>query len=793
MIVDDKTSYEIWDQFLESWPLSRVRNMTLEEYTKAGSQECFTHWIENKLDKMGSIWGGSAFKFGIYSREDRAPKESAGNRLYSSEYGWFDKYGSTPQEAFTNVKAEILKTIEAVQSGNLGIIDEVDLGHAFKWKIAFHYQDRKNPQIVPIFKPEALLAITQNENKIPISQIHSQLLNQKQPNVELLSYGRDLWGRYSGMNAIWKISHGKGDFPDDSRQKFLDRKVVTVHGSTGKGQGDAFAEEMNPGDFFYLCHGNDAGIVLLGRITSDATSAPDSDGWLERSYEIIKQLEKPKRYQGISKGWAPNYNSTVKRVKPNELGLFEEHILRKYFELRLSDLDPAYSHSQTATAERVRGADTTSQLVGLNTIYYGPPGTGKTYKLLTEIADKYFVDRAAKKTNAERAIALIDDSNLSWWQSVALSLLDLGQPSSVPTLAEHPIMQAKITSSSSKQPRSAIWAHLQMHTKADCPNVNYSKSAEPLIFWKDENSIWSIDQELVETSAPDLIDLLKFYQDTGEETENIRYVFTTFHQSFSYEDFVEGIKPVIDSSLDSTLSYRIEPGVFKSIATRAKANPEKAYAIFIDEINRGNVASIFGELITLIEPDKRLGAANEVIATLPYSKSLFGVPSNLHIIGTMNTADRSIVSLDSALRRRFQFEECFPEPERIEQPDDLSVDLRELLKVINQRITMLIDRDHSIGHSYFMGIARATNSLQALRDVFSRSVIPLLEEYFAGDLARVGMILGERFVQPIADEEQATPLAPGNWDIGAETKDVYTLTDVTDLSEEDFASIYEFK
>jgi 5-methylcytosine-specific restriction endonuclease McrBC GTP-binding regulatory subunit McrB len=354
-------------------------------------------------------------------------------------------------------------------------------------------------------------------------------------------------------------------------------------------------------------------------------------------------------------------------------------------------------------------------------------------------------------------------------------------------------MQAKITSSSSKQPRSAIWAHLQMHTKADCPNVNYSKSAEPLIFWKDENSIWSIDLELVETSAPDLIDLLKFYQDTGEETENIRYVFTTFHQSFSYEDFVEGIKPVMDSSVDSTLSYRIEPGVFKSIATRAKANPEKAYAIFIDEINRGNVASIFGELITLIEPDKRIGAANEVIATLPYSKSPFGVPPNLHIIGTMNTADRSIVSLDSALRRRFKFEECFPEPERIEQPDDLSVDLRELLKVINQRITMLIDRDHSIGHSYFMGIAKATNSLQALRDVFSRSVIPLLEEYFAGDLARVGMILGERFVQPIADEEQATPLAPGNWDIGAETKDVYTLTDVTDLSEEDFASIYEFK
>jgi len=331
-----------------------------------------------------------------------------------------------------------------------------------------------------------------------------------------------------------------------------------------------------------------------------------------------------------------------------------------------------------------------------------------------------------------------------------------------------------------------------MHTKKDCPNVNYSRESAPFVFWKDTDSVWSIDKELVKNNAPELLDILEEYQKQDEQVENTRYVFTTFHQSFSYEDFVEGIKPVMnDISMDSGLSYQIESGIFKRIAAKAQADPKKAYAILIDEINRGNVASIFGELITLIEPDKRLGKKHEMIATLPYSKERFGVPPNLYIIGTMNTADRSIVALDSALRRRFKFEECFPEPELIVQPEALSVNLQKLLRVINQRITMLINRDHSIGHSYFMDIDKATNPLQALRDVFSRNIVPLLEEYFAGDLARVGMILGERFVQPVNDEDQATLLALENWDIGMETKDVYVLKDVSDLSEEDFASIYK--
>ncbi len=521
-------------------------------------------------------------------------------------------------------------------------------------------------------------------------------------------------------------------------------------------------------------------------------SEQNEDGWLERSYEVISKLDVSKRYQGIKKGWAPSYNSTVKKVKPNELGLFEEHILKKYFDLSLSDLN---SNLAAKTADGNKDDEVirvTTDAIGLNFIYYGPPGTGKTFKLLTELANKLFVDHELSKTEQEHAMDLVESNNLSWWQVIAMCLLDFDKPTKVSVIRKHALMQVKIVASSNKQPANAIWAHLQMHTKANCPNVKYAKSCEPLLFWKNEHSEWSIDSHAAEIYAPDLVDLLRIFRNREAESDNKRYVFTTFHQSFSYEDFVEGIKPVMDEDSDSGLSYQIEPGIFKRIAARALSNRDKRYAIFIDEINRGNVASIFGELITLIEPDKRLGEANEVVVTLPYSKDKFGVPSNLHIIGTMNTADRSIVALDSALRRRFKFEECFPEPELIEQPDDLSVDLQELLKVINARIAMLLDRDHCIGHSYFMGIAKARSSLQELRNVFSRSIIPLLEEYFCGDLARVGMVLGKTFVQSSTDLDQDVSLAHGDWDIELETKEVYQLVDISDLSEENFMSIYEY-
>ncbi len=185
---------------------------------------------------------------------------------------------------------------------------------------------------------------------------------------------------------------------------------------------------------------------------------------------------------------------------------------------------------------------------------------------------------------------------------------------------------------------------------------------------------------------------------------------------------------------------------------------DKRYVLIIDEINRGNIANIFGELITLIEKDKRAGQSEELEVVLPYSKTKFKVPPNLYIIGTMNTADRSIEALDTALRRRFSFIEMPPDPDLIKttgllkptgiiktEGDKQEINVVLLLRKINERIEKLIDKDHMIGHSYFMNIT----SLDDLKIAFKDKVIPLLEEYFFGDFGKIGLVLGNSFVERV--------------------------------------------
>ena len=235
-----------------------------------------------------------------------------------------------------------------------------------------------------------------------------------------------------------------------------------------------------------------------------------------------------------------------------------------------------------------------------------------------------------------------------------------------------------------------------------------------------------------------------------------RFTFVTFHQSYGYEEFVEGLRPVLDEEADTgQVRYEIRDGAFKELCDRARRNPGHRYAMVIDEINRGNISKIFGELITLAEPDKRQNATNALMVTLPYSGDDFSVPGNIDIVGTMNTADRSLALLDTALRRRFEFVAMMPDTRdapgaplaglRV-TTEDHEIEIPRMLAAINRRIEALYDRDHCIGHTYFMALGDAEDGparMKALELVFRRRVLPLLEEYFFEDWRKIRLVLAD--------------------------------------------------
>jgi len=272
------------------------------------------------------------------------------------------------------------------------------------------------------------------------------------------------------------------------------------------------------------------------------------------------------------------------------------------------------------------------------------------------------------------------------------------------------------------------------------------------------------------------------------------YDFVSFHPSYSYEDFMGGLRPKASEN-GSGIVVAFEKGPFLRICEKAHDTPGETFTLFIDEINRANVAKVFGELITLIEPSKRVIAGskpndNGAWITLPGTDMLFGVPDNLNIVATMNTADRSIAMMDVALRRRFRFQECPPEPDLIEPAYVGKIHLPSLLQKINDRLEYLLDRDHAIGHALFMEL----HSLTDLQDVLAQRVIPLLQEYFFEDLEKVRLVLtGSTKESPFFSSRKLVPLDlfPGaRHSVGTEVRISFAIGDPGTWSEAEIMALY---
>lgn len=393
----------------------------------------------------------------------------------------------------------------------------------------------------------------------------------------------------------------------------------------------------------------------------------------------------------------------------------------------------------------------------LNQILYGPPGTGKTFSVRKYIDEILGKNPGLNIENEDQRINnAVKDSN--WYSAIALSMYQNGKNNKykVAELLEQKIIKTFSLTRENKNVRAALWAQMQIHTHENCPNVNYSNRLAPFIFEKNENSEWYLTEDgikFVEENLSEQLEQLNAKNNT-RKLEDF-YKFLTFHQSYSYEEFVEGIKPQIRTDEEcSSVSYEYNKGVFKEICQQANSDPDNNYLLIIDEINRGNISKIFGELITLIEINKRVMPNGErifentvtkdeqLLVTLPYTKSKFGVPNNLYILGTMNTSDRSIASIDIALRRRFKFVEMMPNSDLVA---DFECNFKEIFEKLNTKIKILLDRDHQIGHSYFINTKynnnNENNNVETLKDIWFSEILPLLNEYFYCDWEKLKLII----------------------------------------------------
>lgn len=695
----------------------------------------------------------------------------------------------------------------------------------------------------------------------------------------------------SGRN-IYKISMGallkdQNYRHIDPIQSFENNGLVVMHKNTGVSQGHKFLNEIEIGDYVYLTYGRDR-LGDLYRITSDPKPITDeinidlSPDWVCRKVESVKSpLENNTKSLKRKLGWLPSGNSTFKIVRnlnqANDLLfepfynvkivdstsrkyksdwqlvklVFQRNNIEKYDYFTQTDLrkkieidddqyavdvkfnDIVYSNGRILNNGRLNlgksnnrsflednpsletGKEITVHIkvlddfetdnfsdvnTDLNFILYGPPGTGKTYNTINwavaiiENKSVYTVEDENREDVRKRYDKYIDQGQIvftTFHQSLSYEDFiegikpNLSEDSTEDTEGDRDkldyiikkgifrqICQKARQSVVSQIDFEDIWENFVEDLLNTQEEVNFKSISSELKLEKDESSEKSLRVRFKKSHDPTLEEGRKTFI-VSKNTINKLY---TANVNGS-EDYANGRKDTAEiiGPGRATHTYAVykkfyasalEIGAFDNTAG-------KKYVLIIDEINRGNISNIFGELITLIENDKREDRDEALELTLPYSNDSFSVPSNLYILGTMNTADRSVEALDTALRRRFSFVEMMPSDDDVSDDFD-GIDLKEVLNTINERVELLVDRDHTIGHSYFMNL----NGLDDLVSAFKDKIVPLLQEYFYGDYGKIGLVLGNGFVKQNdnSSKEFSSFKYPNKRDF---VTDTYTLKEIS--------------
>ncbi|EDP6959936.1 AAA domain-containing protein, partial [Campylobacter jejuni] len=608
-----------------------------------------------------------------------------------------------------------------------------------------------------------LISLNEFKEKLKIYQIHKKLLENK--NLSLVKMIENiaipLWNKY-GMDSQNYIDKMKNLFSEYLNKKKLDKNTINKYIQVIENISKEFLKEN-----LYSC---------------DLFSFDQN----------INKLNKNEEFKLKNSNGHNMYSSALNYYRAFLIDYYEQDIF---------------------ITERVQSEESNMKIIPLNQILYGSPGTGKTY---------HTIDKALEIISKEEKIQIpSEDDRINrkkifdeYVKNGQIVFTTFHQSYGYEEFVEgiKPIIDNDENSQEVKYDvKDGIFKEL-----CDKSLKNY------ILSMQNENEI-DLDKLIFEFANYINQDFLnkgnEFPLENKVSIKKILLNFKDEYRSFSlggsikspqsltidiikrdYLNFknkkilsFKDIKPKYDSQSDyhgNAIYYFMFYNKLKEFENiqnekfKIKKEILKSYIIIIDEINRGNVSKIFGELITLIEPSKRIGEKEELKVTLPYSGKEFGVPKNVYIIGTMNTADRSITSLDTALRRRFEFIEMMPDVSKLSM-DCEGINLQELLKAINTRIEYLLDREKTIGHAFFISV----ENLEDLKKVFKNKIIPLLQEYFYNDYALIDAVLNKNGMLEISVENK--DYLKNMTEFIESDKIVYKFSDSNNWSKDTFIKIYE--
>ncbi|WP_221091413.1 AAA family ATPase [Deinococcus aquaedulcis] len=769
----------IREDFQQTFPLETLRDLPLEKYVVGrGDSRTFCYALEWGTGMLGSISGGASAKFGVYWSQ--AKSAYVVNTMFSS-----------PEDARARILDAIVQAAEKLEQGDVAGADIAsalmgESRYGLRLKPLTLYFPRK---LLPITQPGHLQHFLRLLGQVPSGDqaaLNHQLLTflraqpaaQAYDNVGLMRFLYDHFppppvGEVESSSRAWKVALGErasllpkalehscifigSSLPDLSKVAAEDMEAQIAESGGDRGFALSalhFSQRMHEGD-----------IVIANRGTSKVAAVGLLEGpYLEPGAEFNPLT--PEVLGPDFPFWA--HMRRVRWLVTQDLPLpasatgFARRTITPVAEAGVQAILDAYAQQDPSPemlaclqelgwkgrpdeqAPRPPLPEDVQYLVDLashtrNIVLYGPPGTGKTYTA-REFAQAWLGERPAVPTPLSGEAA----QPRRWWQCIAMALADLGS-ATVPQLLEHPEVQEFAQGRPDNNSISGtVSEQLATHTHPSDPSSRAAKRYAPYIFSRegqDPNSLrWTLNAEGHRIVAW-LQEVRAASGTVSAAPSHLNLHLITFHPAFTYEEFMEGLRPTADGG------FEVRDGAFKRVCQAAHANPDQNYVVIIDEINRADTAKTFGELITLIEDDKRAapGTLGNYSVTLPYSDApdnLFSVPSNVYVVGTMNTADRSITLMDVALRRRFTFVEVPPKPELLKGTvAGTSLSPERLLRTLNERLTEALDADHRIGHAYLMG------ETLTVRDVAFRwrhKLIPLLQEYFYAQDAGLRSLLGE--------------------------------------------------